>query len=610
MVRIMTERIEAQGLASEAYEIITRKKSGETITHASDSTTKKAVGKFHVSGIHINRQKALPLPIVPVAGEAREDIAEQAALGFQILAAACNPPMDPRDLYKEVDLHMTDSVSHNKFLHEDVPKLFDLDHHVGQIFCATHTGLGLCRSLNNKIHSIEQSVGINNVLDGFVVQIEFESKNGSIVGQFVDCITRLVGMELKHKPWNRGEEFKRFCTQQDISYEMFLYKDERFGCFPKACAVCIYSKETLQDFLTINTNIDNRLACLVRDIFDQEYAQLTMAVVAVFGVQLIEPFHAVTVSTTSTHMSLQVFFKKLYAKMKTPITEDFFQMETPWYPGISAELFKGVKEGYKSHVIEAVKEYIHNHLDEAVKLANFFQPDLAETLARQRKDYGLSDEFEAEFPIENLDDHATKNAPVNNMSMESCCGLVAHRTPKNRHLEASSRAIIINGTKELRQKFGDNFKGYSQASKRVKEIKMQWKKKQDELAGQKIEIKVNHNLKVEARILQQLKFLKENGGPFISCLEIAEYLTNDEIPKELKKKRMKMEVQYSRDSSLTLPRTNPVFRIRKRINKGGKMQDLTPEEFGENFKMLITKLVSSLDKKISIESFLYAMESL
>ena len=134
-----------------ASEIITRKKSGETITHASDSATKKAVGKFHVSGIHVNRQKALPLPIVPVSGEAREDIAEQAALGFQILAAACNPPMDPRELYKEVDLHMTDSVSHNKFLHEDVPKLFDLDHNVGQIFCATHTGFGLYSILSSHL---------------------------------------------------------------------------------------------------------------------------------------------------------------------------------------------------------------------------------------------------------------------------------------------------------------------------------------------------------------------------------------------------------------------------------------------------------------------------
>ena len=104
------------------------------MTHASDSTTKKYVGKFNVAGIHINKDKPLPLPVVPVAGEAREEIAEQAALGFQILAAASNPPIDPGYLYKQVDLHLTDSVSHNRFLHEDVPKLFDLDHKVGQIF--------------------------------------------------------------------------------------------------------------------------------------------------------------------------------------------------------------------------------------------------------------------------------------------------------------------------------------------------------------------------------------------------------------------------------------------------------------------------------------------
>ena len=44
------------------------------MTHASDSTTKKYVGKFNVAGIHINK-KPLPLPVIPIAGEAREDIA-------------------------------------------------------------------------------------------------------------------------------------------------------------------------------------------------------------------------------------------------------------------------------------------------------------------------------------------------------------------------------------------------------------------------------------------------------------------------------------------------------------------------------------------------------
>ena len=66
-------------------------------------------------------------------------------------------------------------------------------------------------------------------------------------------------------------------------------------------------------------------------------------------------------------------------------------------------------KGYKTHVLQSVKEYALHHLDQAVKLANFFHPDLADILARQRKDYGLSDNFEAEFPVENLSQHTTVN---------------------------------------------------------------------------------------------------------------------------------------------------------------------------------------------------------
>ena len=72
----MAERAEAQGLAAEAREILTRSKEGEILTHAGDSTTKRHVGKFYVSGIHINKDEPLPLPTVPVAGEAREEVAQ------------------------------------------------------------------------------------------------------------------------------------------------------------------------------------------------------------------------------------------------------------------------------------------------------------------------------------------------------------------------------------------------------------------------------------------------------------------------------------------------------------------------------------------------------
>ena len=124
-------------------------------------------------------------------------------------------------------------------------------------------------------------------------------KNGSLAGQFVDCITRLVGKEMKHKPWNRGEDFDKYCKDNDVKNEMFLYKDERFGCFPKACGVVLYMRETVNDFLSSHPDIDNRLACIVRDVYEQEYLVLVLAVVAAFGLQLVEPFHSKTLSKTS-----------------------------------------------------------------------------------------------------------------------------------------------------------------------------------------------------------------------------------------------------------------------------------------------------------------------
>ena len=52
-----------------------------------------------------------------------------------------------------------------------------------------------------------------------------------LYGQFMDCISRLVGFEIKHKLWNKGGDFRKFCQENEIENKMFLYKEERFGCF-------------------------------------------------------------------------------------------------------------------------------------------------------------------------------------------------------------------------------------------------------------------------------------------------------------------------------------------------------------------------------------------
>ena len=194
--------------------------------------------------------------------------------------------------------------------------------------------------------------------------------------------------------------------------------------------------------------------------------------------------------------------------------------------------------------------------------------------------------------------------------MESSCGLVGHRTKKNLQLEATSRSIIINGTKALREKYGGSFKGFAQAAKRVRNLKVEWRKKQEEVAEVKLTKKQTKNLKIDGRVMKQLKELKRVGGPFTDVYSIDNYLADESLPMKERKSRMKMEIQYARDTSLSIPRNNPVFRIRKQKSARKKAQELSAFEFGENLKSLITKKNAAMGKEVTIEDFISTLDSM
>ena len=200
--------------------------------------------------------------------------------------------------------------------------------------------------------------------------------------------------------------------------------------------------------LTLTTGLHALL-----ETHEQEYLILVLAVVAAFGLQLVEPFNSKTLSKSSNHNTLIIFFQELYIKMNADLNQDFFKLQKPWCPGVSQDLFDAVKEGYKEHVVVAVQGVLMENMTEAIKLGNFMLPDLRTTLARQRRDYGISDEFEQEFPIAKLINTIREQAPSNNLAMENACGKVGHRTKKNINLEATSRSIMIQGTAALREKF-------------------------------------------------------------------------------------------------------------------------------------------------------------
>ena len=94
-------------------------------------------------------------------------------------------------------------------------------------------------------------------------------------------------------------------------------------------------------------------------------------------------------------------------------------------------------------------------------------------------------------------------------------------------------------------------------------------------------------LHVENRKLNILDKLKSQGGPFTSAEQIQEYLVNTKNPSKVKLNRMKDEVTYARDTCSSLPKSNPIFRIFN--THGRKRTMLTPEEFGNNLKILFGK---------------------
>ena len=98
---------------------------------------------------------------------------------------------------------------------------------------------------------------------------------------------------------------------------------------------------------------------------------------------------------------------------------------------------------------------------------------------------------------------------------------------------------------------------------------------------------------------------------FTDVAAIDEFLANDNtITPEDKKKRMKMEVQYARDTSMSIPRSNPIFQIRTKKQQGKKARDLTAEEFGENLKSLINKKMAAMGKEVSIADFVSTLDTL
>ena len=99
-----------------------------------------------------------------------------------------------------------------------------------------------------------------------------------------------------------------------------------------------FHKERIAQFIYL-------FLCLVRDALSLEYIRVVVAVIAVIGIQLIAPYHAMTIANKSTHSSLKLFFENLYKELcNHQVHETFFSLTSPVYKSVSDKLFTEVQK--------------------------------------------------------------------------------------------------------------------------------------------------------------------------------------------------------------------------------------------------------------------------
>ncbi|QQP51201.1 Hypothetical protein FKW44_012475, partial [Caligus rogercresseyi] len=327
-----------------------------------------------------------PLPILSIHRETTEDIAMQVDMGFEILASVRGVSVE--DVYKLVDVHMTDSTEHNKGFSKLLAEMYNLETPAGQIFCGTHTTLGFSSAMNKVMRLVEADMKMEQVLQSFMVDLDVDSKNASVAGQALDMCLKLVAPDYSHKPWNRYREFLLFLEQGRYPV----------CCFPTKTAGLDVSPGQ-QQVPEPEPSINTRLACLVREVMELPYLKVVLVAFACLVYTWWSPFYARTIEKDATHTQLREFYKGLHTGLGQPISDNYTTFTTPEYPVVSDKLFSSVKKTYTEEVLNSVSDVAAEHLDEVKKLTDLMLPHLKTVLARQRRDYGIDEEtFPMDYP--------------------------------------------------------------------------------------------------------------------------------------------------------------------------------------------------------------------
>ena len=197
-----------------------------------------------------------------------------------------------------------------------------------------------------------------------------------------------------------------------------------------------------------------------------------------------------------------------------------------------------------------------------------------------------------------MEDQASNvdDTPTNNMDMERLMGKADYRLQKLQTLPAASRSIVLQKTRALREvSQGPGFRSFRKAVEMRREREIEWNTSVKEKFSTDAERKQEVALGQERKRLIILEALKSCGGPFTNAEEVEKYMEDTSISDKDKQTRMKKEMRFAKESSTTLPKVDPIFRIQV-VQANKSRRDKSAREFSES---LMSYLGRKADRTVS-----------
>ena len=278
-----------------------------------------------------------------------------------------------------------------------------------------------------------------------------------VVIQILDCWMRLTSIRWHCRAWNYYKSFTDYAESHGIKNVGQMIHANRFGEFEELCAGGLYLSNTWNDWLALNPNVRNQLACYLRAVNGlQDTCKFLWCGSALIGLHVTAPFMSMILDHNVTTRELLKILLALYSDLSSyNVNLSTVQPILPSLTKYFLDPFMKETTPYGVDVCRAIEVYLQSCDHELMNIhLKSVCTELARILKQQRgEQYGFGDNPDSsEHVLKNMSENfldcpaATPTKSIENY-FGRLDGLLKTSTPKG--FSKSVDDLIIKCSEDL-----------------------------------------------------------------------------------------------------------------------------------------------------------------